>query len=84
MAESNEPFSCPKKLQKKSVPNSTVYKNKWSAKVFLEWQTSRLAQVSVMEYNKNPDPDHIPIKTHIQITSDLDVGFSWVSRFIHR
>ena len=54
MAESNavHRFRVPKsgeeesKLLKESVP---VYKNKWSAKVFREWQMSRVVQIPVID-----------------------------------
>ena len=58
MAESNavNRFRVPKsgeeesKLLKESVPKSTVYKNKWSAKVFREWPVSRVVvQVRVID-----------------------------------
>lgn len=53
MAERNEVnrFRVPKrfeeesKLLKKSVPKSTVYNNKWSAKVFRGWQMNRVAEL---------------------------------------
>ena len=56
MAESNavNRFRVPKsseeesKLLKESVPKSTIYKNKWSVKVFREWQTGRVVQVPVI------------------------------------
>ena len=56
MAESNavNRFRVPKsgeeesKVLKESVPKSTVYTNKWSVKVFREWQMSREVQVPVI------------------------------------
>ena len=57
MSESNavNHFHVPKsseeesKLLKESVHKSTVYKNKWSAKVFREWQMSHVVQVPVID-----------------------------------
>ena len=37
------------KLLKESVPKSTVYKNKWSVKVFQEWKMSRVVQVPAID-----------------------------------
>ena len=37
------------KLLKKSVSKSTVYNNKWSAKVFREWQMGRVAELPVID-----------------------------------
>lgn len=57
MGESNEVnrFRVPKrfegesKLLKKSVSKSTVYNNKWFAKVFREWQMGRVAELPVID-----------------------------------
>lgn len=94
MAESNEVnrFRVPKsgeeesKLLKESVPKSTVYKNKWSAKVFREWQMSRVVKVPVIDSGgvfKDWTNLHKVDTVTTDITSmDADTLNYWLSKFL--
>ena len=46
---SRTPTRCRKNDTDASKPKSTVYKNKRSAKVFREWQMSRVVQVPLID-----------------------------------
>ena len=96
MAESNgvNRFRVPKsgeeesKLLKESVPKLTVYKNKWSAKVFREWQMSRVVQVPVIDSGgvfkdwTNSGLHKVDAVTTDITSKDADTLNYWFSKFV--